>query len=367
MDVAPAIGVAAEVLRWAAGPLLLCRFPRLPTEPTTDPRAGVAVVVPARDEAVNIGGAVASIDAQRPRPDEIVVVDDSSTDDTAAQAAAAGARVVAAGALPEGWLGKPHAAALGADATAAETLVFVDADVRLQAPDVIGRLERAVTRHPGALVTVQPTHTSERPYEALSAFFVLVSLMGTNAFTVAGRRVSPIGAFGPCLATTRDVYTSVGGHGAAEVRGSVVDDVAIAARYRAHGRPVVAFAGGDDVTYRMYGAGVRQLVDGWTKNIASGAGATRPLVLALVIAWLSGCITAAARLVADPSVGSVATYAAYAAAVSVLLRLVGRFPALTAALFPVPLAVFLVVFVRAAALRVAGRPVVWKRRAVGGR
>jgi len=365
--------VAVEVLRWSIGPLLLCRFPRLPagTSVGYEVDSDVVVVVPARNEGDNIADAVASITMQRPHPTEIVVVDDNSDDATAERAAAHGARVVDAGPVPDGWLGKPHAAATGVAASKAGTVVFLDADVRLTAPDVIARLAAVVPAHDDGhgrgLVTVQPSHVIARPYEALNAFFVLVSLMGTNAFTVLGRHARTIGAFGPCLATTRDAYAGVGGHAAPEVRGSIVDDVALAARYRADGRPVVAFAGGDDVTYRMYPGGLRQLIDGWTKNIAAGATATRPLVLLLVVAWLSGCITAAFGVIARPSLIAALTYAAYAAAVAVLLRRCGRFPRLAAALYAIPLAVFLLVFVRAIALRALGRPVAWKARAVGGR
>ncbi|HVB90341.1 MAG TPA: glycosyltransferase, partial [Beijerinckiaceae bacterium] len=94
-------------------------------EPAADPQdcAKVAFIVPARDEAANIGACLASLTAQScsgARP-SIVVVDDHSSDATAAiVAAAAGAdpcvRLMRAPSLPPGWTGKSHACWIAARA-----------------------------------------------------------------------------------------------------------------------------------------------------------------------------------------------------------------------------------------------------------
>ena len=52
------------------------------------------------------------------------------------------------------------------------------------------------------------------------------------------------------------------------------------------GLPVTCLGGGDAVGFRMYPAGLRQLVEGWTKNIASGAGLSPPWALAGTVAWM---------------------------------------------------------------------------------
>ena len=134
------------------------------------------------------------------------------------------------------------------------------------APDAIDRLVAALDRH-GGLVSVQPHHRVERPYEELSATCNVVALMGSGAF--APWPPPPAVGFGPCLVTSVADYQHVGGHGA--VRSDVIEDTALARRYAAAGRPVTAFAGGDAVSFRMYPDGVRQLVDGWTKSLAAGA------------------------------------------------------------------------------------------------
>jgi glucosyl-3-phosphoglycerate synthase len=89
--------------------------------------ARIAVCIPARDEASTVGQVVAAVDGLRAAGlvDELVVIDDRSSDATADRARAAGAWVVENRLGP----GKGQALTAGVDATDAELLVFLDADV----------------------------------------------------------------------------------------------------------------------------------------------------------------------------------------------------------------------------------------------
>jgi len=298
-------------------------------------------VVPARDEATTLPVLLASLAGDGERV-EVVVVDDHSTDATAAVARGAGATVVPARPLPAGWTGKCWACWTGAGATAGEVLIFLDADTELGP----GGLDRVLAEHGrrGGLVSVQPFHRTERPYEVLSAFFNVVPWMGLGAATPTAGRRSPPGAFGPCLATSRADYERTGGHEA--VRSEVVEDVALAARYRAAQLPVAALAGKGTVSFRMYPGGIAQLVEGWTKNMAGGAAASRPGAMALAVLWVAGAIVAATAPVVDPGPVSAAAYGSYTAQLAWMLGRLGRFPWWTAPAFPVPLAFFLAVFAR---------------------
>jgi len=349
-----------EGARWSVGFWLLWSVPRCRGGDDGQARPEAAVVVPARDEEGNLGPLLASLAVQGP-PTRTVVVDDHSSDATAALATAAGATVVPAPALPGGWTGKCWACATGADAAmaaGASTLVFLDADCVIE-PGGLARL-LAEHRARGGLVSVQPYHVTVRPYEGLSAFFNVVAMMGVGAFTPSRRQ--PAAAFGPCLVTSAADYRAVGGH--ASVRGEVAEDIAVARVYRAAGLPVACLGGQGAVRFRMYPGGLGQLVEGWSKNMASGAAATRPLTLVLVVAWVSGCISAPWYLATDPAGGGLLVYAAYAAQLGWMLRRVGRFGPWPAALFPVPLAAFLAVFARSLVLTAGVGTVRWKGRAV---
>src|SRR5688500_1526710 len=113
---------------------------RLRTLPAPGGRAHglTSVVVPARNEADRLPGLLRSLHPW-PADVEVIVVDDGSTDATAAVARQHGATVVAAPPAPPGWLGKPWACWVGAEAARGARLVFLDADTEL-GPDALARL-----------------------------------------------------------------------------------------------------------------------------------------------------------------------------------------------------------------------------------
>jgi glycosyltransferase involved in cell wall biosynthesis len=87
----------------------------------------LSVIIPAHDEERVIAGTLRAIDAQRPRVHEVIVVCNGCRDNTAACARAAGARVVVTQRS-----GVSLARNLGARHATGDTLLFVDADVRLE-------------------------------------------------------------------------------------------------------------------------------------------------------------------------------------------------------------------------------------------
>jgi 4,4'-diaponeurosporenoate glycosyltransferase len=347
------------------------------------PAPAVSVVVPARDEELTLPALLRSVAAQGPAVVEVVVVDDASRDATAAVAQEGGARVVPAGTPPPGWTGKAWACHVGAGATTGDLLLFLDADTVLE-PDALAGLLTAHARR-GGLVSVQPHHDVVRPYEQLSAYFNVVALMASAAFTRradAGRTPTrapthaPM-AFGPCLLTTRDDLARAGGHEA--VRAEILDDAALAAAYQRAGLPVWCAVGGDAVRMRSYPGGLGQLVAGWTKNIASGASDAAPSATAATVAWISAhhavavgallslLVTVVGRgssvVVGSPALWA-AAYVAAALQLRWVLRRAGTFRWWAWALFPVPLLAFDLVFARSLALTAVRRSVPWRGREV---
>ncbi|HEX2186958.1 MAG TPA: glycosyltransferase, partial [Chloroflexota bacterium] len=352
-----------EGLGWLAGTVLLWRVPRCQGDGVGPERA--SVVIPARDEEGNLARLLASLAAQDPPPGEVVVADDHSSDGTAAVARRWGATVVTCPPLPAGWTGKTWACWTGAEAATGDPLVFLDADTEL-AP---GGLGRVVTEHRrrGGLVSVQPFHVAVRPYEALSAYFNVVAMMGVEGFTPL-RSHRPAGAFGPCLVCSRADYLAAGGHRA--VAAEVVEDVALARRFTGAGLPVTCLGGAGTIRFRMYGEGLGQLVEGWTKNFAAGAGSTRLLTLALVSAWIAGSASAAWQVVAvlgrerPRRSPAAAAYLAFAVQLRWMLRRIGRFGWWPAVLYPLPLAFFNAVFARSLLQTYLRGRVRWRGRVV---
>lgn len=361
-----------ESMRWLTGIWLLWHVVRC--RPARPDDAGLAattsVVIPARNEEATLPTLLRSLAAQEPPPSEVIVVDDSSADATAEVARGGGATVVPAGDLPPGWTGKTWACWTGAGAATRPVLAFFDADTEVEP----GGLAKVLGEHGrrGGLVSVAPDHVTRRPYEWLSAFFNVVAMMGVDAFGPLRRRRPPRGAFGPCLVTTAADYRGAGGHHA--VRGDVVEDVALARRYTATGRSVTCLGGRGAVRFRMYPDGPAQLVEGWTKNFAGGAGAARPLTFVLVSIWLSGCISApwylgSAALDRGPFAlaAAAALYGAYIVQLAWMLGRIGRFGPVTAPAYPVALAFFLAVFARSVVRTHLRGEVRWRGRSIATR
>jgi 4,4'-diaponeurosporenoate glycosyltransferase len=357
--------IALLAVGWCAGWWLLWRVPTL-TAGTQPGGADISVVIPARNEAANLPGLLDDLSAQELAPSEVVVVDDGSTDGTADVARAAGATVIVAPTLPAGWTGKAWSCQTGADATRSERLVFLDADVGLR-PHALGLLADAHDRD-GGLVSVAPHHVMRRTYERLSVPFNIVSFMGVGA-AMPGRRGRSEGVFGPCLIASRADYERAGGHAA--VRASVVDDLALARRFEEHGLDTHTYAGRGSVSYRMYPNGPRQLIEGWSKNMASGARFVSPLRSLLVALWITGlCVTV--QLLVTAALGAtrpavilaLAAYVAFGVQQLVFAQRLTSAGPLVALAFPVTTVFFVAMFVRSAWCTFVRRRVSWRGRAI---
>ena len=349
--------LVAFVGLWLLGWVLLWRVP-VPAgaDPTRPP---VSVVVPARDEEANLVVLLGSLVPQVGPGDEVIVVDDQSSDATVEVARAEGAAVVAAPTLPPGWAGKQWACHTGAERATNGILVFLDADTRIET----GGLDRIASLGSGAgLTSIQPYHVVPTWQERLAAFFNVVGMMGTAAFTPLGTRLAPRGAFGPCLVSSVADYRRAGGHAAA--RASVLDDVGIAAAYRRAGLPVRVLGGRGTISFRMYPGGAGALVAGFTKNLATAAVAVRGPAAVAVAGWLAACAAPAvlAGRIAIPLV--VACYLAVVAQLAVHLHRLGTFGPVVALVYPVALAAFLAVLARSLVVTYGVGRVTWKGRSL---
>jgi glycosyltransferase involved in cell wall biosynthesis len=350
-------------VRWLLGWFLCLRMPALPTQPLAA-TPGVSVLIPARNEEGTLPHLLAALARQSFRPLEVIVIDDHSSDRTGEIARQAGAslgvRVIEPPPLPAGWCGKPWALHNGVRASRGDVLVFLDADTEPE-PDFLASLLAAQREH-GGLVSVQPYHRTEKPYEQLSVLFNLVGLMAVPLGAGVGV------AFGPAMATGRRDYELIGGHTA--VADKVVEDWFLAHRYRQAGLPVSAWIGRGRIGYRMYPGGLRDMVVGFDKNFATAAGEVHGLRMLAVVLWLSGLFWAAwclpAALLGLPLTGdatlppNLLIYGAFALQLLVITRRVGRFSWINL-IFPVPVLFFLIVFVLAI-LNLERGHVSWKGR-----
>lgn len=343
--------------------ILFHRFPVLPDaiNDTSKPPS-ISVIIPARNEESNLPLLLKDLGEQILSVDEIICVDDASEDATAQVALAQGVKLIRLDTKPEGWTGKSWACRNGADAAQGEILLFMDADVRLE-KDGIQTLMQAYLEA-GCTVSVHPYHRTEKLYEQFSMIFNLIQIAANGT---ALPRPLNIGLYGPVILIARPDYEKAGGH--ESVRNSVVEDMALGAQLRKTGVPFRLFVGNPAVSFRMYGNGLRALLQGWTKNIASGAARTPIPLFAMVFLWIASLLSVPIQMVKFSVSENLPWFIVYSgiylvwALVLVLLsRRIGRFKRWMILLYPVLMLVMSGVFVVSAIKKIFGLKVRWKGR-----
>jgi chlorobactene glucosyltransferase len=368
-------------LPWVGVILFLAFVARVPRElPPPAVRANlplVSVIVPARNEALNIGTCVRSLVASDYPSFEVIVVDDGSEDGTAdivrtiGRGNAREVRVVAAGELPPGWLGKPRACWRGAGEANGELLLFTDADTR-HAPELLARAVAGQEEEQADLLTAIGDQLMETAWERLvqpQIFMMMLFRFPDLDRTARSASWRDAIANGQYLLFRRAAYDAVGGHEA--VRAEVAEDLALAQRVKRAGLKLRIRGARDALATRMYRS-LPELVEGWSKNLYVGGLQTlppwlRPFTGPFSLAggiglWLAPPIVLA---LAAAGIGgsSLLVWAVTACALSVVIWSVFiremDLPLGWALLYPVGAAVGAYIFARSWA---RGRRVEWKGR-----
>ncbi|HEY9137936.1 MAG TPA: glycosyltransferase family A protein, partial [Terriglobus sp.] len=247
-------------------------------EPSTH---ALTVLIPARNEALYIGGCLESL-LQQSEPGfelgrhwHIVVIDDSSTDDTFAIASKLaegrdGVQVLHAEPLKSqsrGFTGKNAALWFGAQQPVAQTakwLLFTDADT-LHEPSSAHRAIVEAERHDLALLSYSPKQINANLAQRAVMPLIFSELASTYPPKKVSDPSSPIAAAnGQFLLIRRQVYFDVGGHKA--IASEVLEDVALARRVKRRHAIRLRYAP-EAVSARMYRT-TAEMVEGWTKNLA---------------------------------------------------------------------------------------------------
>ena len=338
------------------------------------PLPPVSVLIPARDEAASIRGAVESVLASRGVDLEVVVLDDGSRDATPAivrELAAADPRVrlETAPPLPAGWCGKQHACAVLATRARHDVLAFVDADVRLL-PDGLARAVGFLETSGAGLVSGIPRQQTGTFAERLLIpliHFVLLGFLPLH-WMRAGTRPAFGAGCGQLFVARRDAYWQAGGHMA--IRASLHDGLQLPRAFRRAGFRTDLFDATDVAVCRMY-HGTSAVWHGLAKNATEGLAAPAAIVpwtLLLTLGQIAPplLLTLALLGLTPPAVVPLAA-AATAAAYLPRLHAARRFhqPWTGAILHPLGVALLLALQWYSLSDRLTGRPSSWRGRAYG--
>ncbi len=335
----------------------------------------VSLLIPARDEERSIGRALEAALASAGVEIEVVVLDDGSTDRTAEIVRSIAdrdprVRLETAPPLPAGLRGKPHACAVLAERARFEILAFQDADVRL-APDGLVRAVAFLETSGAGLVSGFPRQETGTWLEKLLIPLMHWILLGFLPIDRMRQSRHPAygAACGQLLLARRDAYETAGGHRA--IARFVHDALKLARAFRAAGFSTDLFDATPIATCRMYES-APQVWEGLAKNATEGMGAPAAIVPWTLVLGLGqiappillgvGLATGAPTWVL--ALSALALAAGWAARFSAAARF--RQPPLGALLHPLGIALFLAIQWHALARHLAGRPAVWKGRALSG-
>ena len=266
--------------------------------------SSLTVVIPAYNEARNIGDCVSHVLASEPPCARwsLLVVDDDSSDATPDLAAAAAEAcslpperfsLLQAGPRPQDqrWVGKNWACCCAAEGIQSDWLLFIDADVRLK-PGTLRRALRQAEADQADLLSLAPRLACS----CLAEWMVqpiMASLLGLGFPIQAANDPASEVAFaaGPFMLFRRSAYEQIGGH--RSLAAEVVEDLALARRIKGGGYRLRYLLGLDALDLQMY-ADLASLWEGWSKNwflgldssVAKALAAAAVVVLMFRAPWL---------------------------------------------------------------------------------
>jgi cellulose synthase/poly-beta-1,6-N-acetylglucosamine synthase-like glycosyltransferase len=266
------VGLAAACMDFVIGHRRLRRLETVAPASLASTCPSVSIVAAARNEGRGIQAAVTSL-VGLDYPDlEIIVVNDRSTDETGAilvrlACRHARLRIKEVVDLPDGWLGKNHALALGAADATGELLLFTDADVVFE-PSTLRRavtlMEQDRLDHLTAIPDARVTGLALNAFVAAFGVFFSMYARPWKVRDPRSRAHIGVGAFNLIRA---HAYRAIGTHRAIAMRPD--DDIKLGKLVKKCGFRQDVVSGRDFIVVEWYRS-LRELVDGLMKNAFAG-------------------------------------------------------------------------------------------------
>ncbi len=261
----------------------------------------LAVVIPARNEELNIERCVTSLLNQTypQKKYRIIVVDDNSSDNTQSivqrlKEKHPNLKLTGAGPLPEGWSGKNNACRKGAEIADGKWYCFIDADIYAQ-PEL---LETAVTfaeNNRIDMLSINPLQELVTTSERLFLPGIFLSIASSMNFKHVNDTSRPeTGANGQFMLFRQKVYESINGH--YSVRNEIMEDMAFAKIVKNSGYRIYWIFGENLISTRMY-RDISHIWEGFSKNLAEIMRKQNPVesvydaVKSFLLAWMPLLLT----------------------------------------------------------------------------
>jgi glycosyltransferase involved in cell wall biosynthesis len=233
----------------------------------------VSILVPARNEAINMPHLLESICKQDYSHYELIILDDDSSDETAAlvnqfAATEPRCRLVFGKPLPKGWLGKNWACHQLAHLASGKYLLFIDADVQISAGFVRSALQEMKQKNLSLLSVFndQKMYTAgEKMVVPLMHYLLLTLLPLRLVFSTKDYLVAA--ASGQCMLFEADAYRKHQFHQQAKAK--VLEDIYIMQRLKKAGLAGAACLANGLIHCRMHHS-YPEAITGFSKNLMAG-------------------------------------------------------------------------------------------------
>lgn len=252
-----------------------------------EPKPFISVLIPARNEELNIEACLESLQKQDYPNFEILVLDDNSSDNTVnivARIAAKDKRIqlIRGAPLPQGWAGKPFACHQLGKKAKGSWLLFVDADTTHASHMLRSVLALALQLRTSLLSGFPRQLATSLPQKVAIPvlYFVILSwlpLWWLQRF----KEPKPSLAIGQFLLFPREEYCRIGGHRA--VRSRILEDVWLGIEVNRHGGQHVAVDLSSVVSCNMYQS-LGSMWEGFVKWIYSVASLSPAALVVLMAA-----------------------------------------------------------------------------------
>lgn len=246
----------------------------------------ISVLIPARNEEINIGKCLNSLLKQDYKNLEILVLNDQSTDNTQHIAESYSQihkhiKLLKGGELPAGWLGKNRACEQLSQQAKGDYLLFIDSDVEVKEKTISSILEELI-RSEVKMISVFPTQKIKSSGEWLIVpvmNWLLLSFLPLRLIHLNDNK-SFVAANGQFMFWERNTYFKIGGH--QTVKNKVVEDMEFARICKSKNIKIKTLLGGDLIFCRMY-TGLSDAIKGFSKNFYPGFN-VNPLSFLILIA-----------------------------------------------------------------------------------
>lgn len=233
----------------------------------------VSVLIPARNEELNIENILISLLNQDYPNYEVIVLNDHSEDNTGKIVSGIkekypGLKVLEGKVLPEDWTGKCYACTQLYEASKGEFILFTDADTTHK-PESLRRSITIAMKRDADMLTIFPEMTMKSFAEKIMMPMLWFTIMLLLPFYFVDKKgfVKFSVGIGPFMMFRRSAYEKIGGH--YSVKSAIVEDVWLARKIKEHNLRLIVEDGQEMLSVRMY-RNFGEIWRGFSKNIYAG-------------------------------------------------------------------------------------------------